>query len=64
MFARSATLWLLVAASVAAAQDPNTPVPPKAMDAIQAGKWDEALKLLEPAMAAGGGVSRCRASLR
>ncbi len=53
MFARAATLWLLIAVSVAAAQEPNTPVPPKAMDAIQAGKWDEALRLLEPAIKAG-----------
>ncbi|MCK4601493.1 MAG: tetratricopeptide repeat protein, partial [Phycisphaerae bacterium] len=53
MFSRAATLWLMIAASVAAAQEPNTPIPPKAMDAIQAGKWDEALKLLEPAIKSG-----------
>lgn len=53
MSACTATLWLLIAASVAAAQEPDTPVPQKAMDAIEAGKWGEALKLLEPAMKAG-----------
>ena len=53
MFARTATLWLLIATSVAAAQETNTPVPPKAMEAIRAGKWDGALKLLDPAMKAG-----------
>lgn len=52
MLARAA-LWLLIAASLAAAQETNTPVPSKAMDAIGACKWDEALKLLEPAMKGG-----------
>jgi len=53
MSVRTAIAWLLAAAVTPAAQQPKTPVSTEAMDALQAGKWDEALRLLDPATKAG-----------